>query len=75
MKNNKKKQLNQIKNKSNKKDNEKQIKKIVDVNNAFKLQLEELKNKYDLTDIEKLNLENMIIHYDNMNILFMKFKK
>jgi len=67
-----KKELNK---RSKKKGNKSDIDKILKVNNLSKEQLDDLMKKYDLTEIEISNLEKMKEHYDNLNELFIKFKK
>lgn len=57
------------------KENNQTIEKIIQVNNNFNLQLNDLMNKYELTDIEENNLTNLTLHLNNLNKLFTNFKK
>lgn len=57
------------------KENNQEIDKVIKINNNFNLQLNDLINKYELTDIEKTNLTNLTLHLNNLNKLFTNFKK
>lgn len=58
-----------------KKNQSKELKKVIDVNNLFISQIENIINKYDLEETEKTNLSKMIVHFKNLNQLFNNFKK
>lgn len=53
----------------------KQFKKILDVNNLFKDQLEEIQQQYELTEVQSDNLDMLKEHLQNMNNLFTQIQK
>lgn len=56
-------------------DNKHTLNKIIKTNDLFTLQIEDIQKKYELTKLERSNLNQMILHYKNLNKLFLNIMK